>query len=332
MTEPQETPQEPVSAPSAPEVDIDALMDEIVKDDPQAAAEPARAGAPGDGGGAEGDESPAEGSDEHDEGVEPGPAEERRERSSEAEKALKAAKVAGLPESALDSMSDDELERWHIAKLKNDADVRRAFQENAELRQTVEELRGAKAAERDQAPAVAADSVPKELAEELGDEGARALVAWQQQRETALRQEVGTLTGIVVDMYSERVLDAMAGEDAFGQELSAEARAAVKERADALSNSPGPWDGLTGEARLRALFRDAGRLVLDPKEARGNTEAAARRRAVAATNGTVKTAPGRKKPPRALTADEAVDTALDAIVDRGIRDVDSVKRELAGGG
>jgi len=301
-------------------LDIDAMMDEIVKDDePETpVAAPDDEPAPVEGA-ADAEIVAEEQSESDDQDLAPEP----RERSGEALGAAKAMKVAGWTDEDVDAVSEDSLLRIYQSKLKNDTDVRRTFQENAELRQRIEKLEGAKEAERD-APAATEDLVPKELVELFGEDEARAITSLYQKRGQELQSHVARLEGMVESMVVDRVWTRLVTEGVFGQELQDDAREKVLGKATALAKT-GEYEGLAGEARLSALMVDAAKLVLPAADPRVIPEKPTARRAKG--NGTVKPTTSRKKAQGKPSTKTIVDSALDAIVDRGIRDVATIREE-----
>jgi len=313
--------------------DIDAAIRAIVTDDPPEAAKPT-VEAPDEGVDDEAQEPAQEAEDaseEHDEGDAESPAEERQTRSKEAQTAFNAAKVAGMPELRIEDWSDEELIAWHTAKGKNETDLQGKFQraaetdrQLAELRQELEELRGANAAERDQAPAAAADSVQTKLVELLGDEEAKAVAGLVTNETKTLREENAALRDLVETVVVDRVWGRLETEGVFGQEPQDGAQELVKAKATSL-NRTGDYDELSGEARLESLFRDAAKLVLDPVE-RASQEVPRERKP--RSNGTVRPAAAKRSPKAKLSLDESIDAGMRAIVHDGVRDADTVRGKM----
>lgn len=191
----------------------------------------------------------------------------KQKGSEELRKARETAKRAGLTESAVASMSEADLLAFARAKAKNDADIQRVFQENAELRRQTEEAKQKVAqAEPEKVPAAPEPELDPLLVEELGEQGARALnsavakkVAALETRLRAAEAAVQAAEAKAQEQQVRALFDAMQGSGEFGP--TSPEYAQVLEKATALSRADGLYAGLAGEERARAIFRDAAKLI-----------------------------------------------------------------------
>lgn len=242
---------------------------------------------------------------------------------AEVEKARSAAKYAKLPESLIASMSEADLLEWHSGWAKNDADVKRAFRENADLRRELEKFQATKTAEPAVPTAVEDQELTKIFTEELGAERGKAIAARLAARDAQVFSKVQALESVLekrlADSAWEKVRDRLGIKDEAAREL-------VVEQARALSElKSGPWVSLQGDARVDALFVAAARMV-DPNLP---SEAEIRRRAVreeARRNGSPTAAPQRAAPKVPKTFEEIQDARLREIIFKGTRDTEKLRR------
>lgn len=239
------------------------------------------------------------------------------------EKARKAAKLAGLPESVLTRMSPEELDEWYSSHSKSESDVRRAFRENAEFRRELEELKATKVAE----PAVPTAAEDQELVqiftEEFGPERGKALAdKWAAQRAQVLKPVQAMQAAL-----EERLTNA-AWQDTR-QRLGIPddtKKQIIVDRARALSEMKGmPWSSLKGDEAMAAVFSAAARIV-DPDLP---SDAEIRRRAVreeARRNGSPTAAPQRAAPKVPKTHEEIQDARLSEIIFKGATDPTKLRR------
>lgn len=232
----------------------------------------------------------------------------------EVDKARKAARLAGLPESVVEKLSENELLEWHTNHSKNESDVTRAFRERAELQRELDELKATRASE----PAVPTDAEDQELAKVLDDmlgvgpEDAKKLAKLIDARMSQPNARVEALEAALEQRLAKSVWSETARDLGLGDEAGGDVPKAVMDAAQALNKTAGPWDSLTGEAKIKALFLASARAT-NPD---APSDAELRRRAAisrAKKNGTATAAPQRNATPKKPTANEILDAKIEAI-------------------
>lgn len=225
--------------------------------------------------------------------------------AAEVEKALKAAKLANLPESAIKSLSEEELLAWHAKHTKNESDVKAAFRENAELKRRLEEFEATKGSE----PAVPTEPADQELlqllTEEFGEERGRTFAAKLEQRDSQTKQQLEQATAYIERMLAERAFQRTVEEWRIGDDLPEGTFDKVLAQAADLSKTKGVWDEQRGEPRVRALIEAATKLVVPniPSESERQRRAAIAR---ARRKGTASAAQQRSAPEKPLTPRERI--------------------------
>lgn len=296
----------PEEQPSTP--DIDAwLAANVVDDEPGEAAQ----------------EAPSEPEEESIEEVEE-PSPEPQGRTPEAEKAVRFLKLQGFPESMLNAASNEDLVAAHQHRVRNEADVTRAFQENAELRRRVQELEAA--AGPGEPTADEPGELPEGLTEALGEEGAKALVAYlQAQRSQAPREleEIRSLVPQLQEMVSsgveERVKAELRGQFPEIDTRYKEVFAAYQQLAQTSLHGD-----LEGGDRAKALFLDAARML-------GLGSQSPNPAPTPKPNGVTSARPtGRTREPKKLEGEERADRILAAITSGEVNSAEEIRARFGG--
>lgn len=241
------------------------------------------------------------------------------ERSVDAVKARKAAEYAKLPESFLETASDDDLLDWYASHAKAESDAKRAFRENAELRRELDEVKATKGAE----PTVPTAPEDQELIDlleaELGPEG-KKIATKMAEREATAQQRITALEAAAEQRLVDVAWSGVSGR--LGIE-DKDAYARIEPHARALAKTQGPWSELKGEAQLEALLTAAARAVMPNVPSEPELK---RRAAISESrkNGSPTAAPQRVAPKKPLTHEEVTDAKLDAII-RGESDISKLR-------
>lgn len=257
-----------------------------------------------------------------DEGAAP---ERSGEPSPETAKVRATAALLGAPKKWLETATDEEITEWTDARAKADADVKRAFRENAEYRRELEELKATKEAE----PAVPTASEDQALIEalerDLDPETAKMLAARLSARDSEAKERMARVSAL--EAATEQRLAKTIWKD-VSQKLGIEEKDGTFDRvlaqAGELAKGQGPWSELQGDAKAEALFTAAARVAMPDLPSDSELK---RRAAISAArkNGTSTAAPQRAAPTTPKTPDEIADEKLAAIIGRGERDVDKLR-------
>ena len=287
--------------------DADAWLAQHITDDPvdssmEASGEPQSDDQPVEDPGEPSGETPAEG------------------RSEAAQKAERFLALQGLPASMLTTASDEDLVALHQHRAKNEADVTRAFQENAELRRQLEDLRAN--AEPGEPTATEPGEIPESLTAVLGEEGAQALVQLIQANRSQAPEgleEIQALAPQLREVVSQGVEEKVKAE-LRGQFPEIDTRYSdVFDRYQQLAKTDLRGD-LEGAARAKALFVDAARI-----EGLGQSPKPSSEPAPGSTSAQPK---GKSVQPKKLTYEQQQDAALALIINEGVTDPAEIKRRV----
>lgn len=293
---PEEIPDEDVAA--------DKWLAENIREEPEEVLETS-----------EGDESPTIDPEE------PSEVTTSQERTPEAEKAIRFLKLQGLPDSMLETASEEDLLAAHQHRAKNEADVTRAFQENAELRRQIEELRASEGT--GEPTSESPGELPEGLTAALGEEGAKALEAYLAQRTQAPQPE-----GLQELVPQLRTLLSQGTEERAKAELRDEFPEIDTRYPDVFKayqelSKTSLYGDLDGPQRAKALFTDAARMLglgNSPKPAPDPKQK---------VSGVTSARPQPKSvQKRKMTYEERSDAALALIMNEGVTDPEEIRSRL----
>lgn len=277
------------------EQDVDAALGAFFGDEPAPATEPETEPAEDAEDGAEAEE--AEHSD-----AKPEPAQSKVDGDDrDLERIRTAARYAGMTPSMIEKADPDDLRAWFKSHERSERDAREAREELARLRR---EAKPAQAASSNGAqpsePTGPTETAPPELdlepyvrslAEELGEDGAKAHVEMTRKMiADAVQHAVAPKVSEAMQQTQQQQADVATAERAFNSmradgrlgELPADAFAKVVNMARTLGQGEGPWSTASSreeavqavtEAAARALYGKLGHEVKAAAEATARDEA-----------------------------------------------------------